>query len=256
MGGTETSPDREKVVRDTNWRRVGWAALGLICVGWTLGCDGEDPELPGTDAGDDAITSDTAFPDGTDGGDTDRGPGDADIGPDAYGLDGELDYETADDRGLRTLSTSEKADICRTGQAFLADNITSRQSCKWAAHYQTYNTAPMTDEKATSECQDAFQAWQEDSRETDICNDVAGGHNCQATVGQWERCEEALIVRFVAYVAELPACANVTSDYYAREYRPFSPIHDRGIDDPEACQTFRDNCPEFYEKWMGPIKWP
>jgi hypothetical protein len=191
------------------------------------------------DAGDeesDTTSSDTA--DTSD--ESDSGGGDS--SPVDSGLDGTETVENLDDADAR--------EICEAGEEYVRSKLTQDDLCLFGAHLQTAFQQPETDEEAQQSCSSAKSTCMEQDRPSseEVCQDLTIPEGCSSiTVDQWEACEAARTDQFAMLIAEVPACTDVTADFYNSE---------DGIErgsTPEACQPIDANCPELLQD-IGPTR--
>lgn len=233
------------------------AAVGLV-VGGALGCGPDRPNFKDTGGGGGSDTGPTADAGDTAGdaaGDTGVENDGGSDGPDGY--EGEVDSPLEDSKQIRNLSEDQQHEVCRAGFDFVTNNISLDDVCLWAAHVQSASPDYENDQKAVEACESARKQWEENRDPNfDPCEGIKGAKDCTATVDQWEQCERELSVQFFDYLETLPVCSETTVDFYKNDYERYPPPS-RTVDDvPRPCKPLRGSCPEFFKKWVGPVKNP
>ncbi len=199
-------------------------------------------------------------------------PGDATGGETAdagesgeVGTMGSVESGIDESREAAGLSPAERVQVCQAGVDYVDRALGTEDVCRWATHRQVAGQGELdSDADAVESCEQSYQAWIDeadgDADEGDgsggegSCESMpdGAGQGCTVSVGRWESCEQAFADRFVRYVRDLPVCSEVTAAYYEESYEPFFSGEDDRI--PEVCESLREDCPEFFRTWVGPIK--
>lgn len=207
-----------------------WYLLVVFAFGCAVACSGKGPEVVGQDGS--------------------QNGNDATNGNGSPGRS--VDSDVSDDKGIQSLDTSQKKEVCRAGQEYVLANLSKDVLCRWVAHYATAFQGPESTEEARQLCKSTKSECQSSEEQSDVvCEEISGGDSCSVTVGQWEDCEEALADTFIRRARESPQCSEVELDYYTTS------DSDGGSGEeepPDACESLANNCESFYKTWVGPDK--